>query len=83
MANRSDTVLAGLSERQLAAIYCVMDGLDDRAGAARMGITVNSYRTHLRRACVKLGIGGVKKRWIYLRVHGGYHALPPDARISR
>jgi len=77
--NTRVVVLESLSKRQREAVICVLDGLDDYNASVRMGITKDTYRTHLERAAKSLGLRGAKKRWILAIVYHGPSGLPPDA----
>jgi DNA-binding NarL/FixJ family response regulator len=48
--------LAGLTARELDVLQCLVDGLGRADTAARLGISVNTVRTHVRRLLAKLGV---------------------------
>ena len=53
---RSAAIVFGLSDAQQRLAVLVADGLSLASAAARMGITVNTARTHLRRMYDKTGV---------------------------
>lgn len=48
----------GLTERELAVLRLVADGLTHEEIGARLGIGAETVRTHLRKACARLGAAG-------------------------
>ncbi len=57
---------AHLTQRDLDVVRCVIEGLDAERLAQRLGITVSSARTYLKRVCAKLGVQGQRELFALL-----------------
>ncbi|CAB5672636.1 ATP-dependent transcriptional regulator [Delftia tsuruhatensis] len=56
----------GLTQRDLDVVRCVVEGLDAGRTAQRLGITLASARTYLKRVCAKLGVQGRRELFALL-----------------
>ena len=57
---------AHLTQRDMDVVRCVVEGLDTERLAQRLGITVASARTYLKRVCGKLGVQGQRELFALL-----------------
>jgi DNA-binding CsgD family transcriptional regulator len=57
---------AELTQRDLDVVRAVAEGLDAAALAARLGITLASARTYVKRVCAKLGVQGRRELFALL-----------------
>lgn len=55
-----------LTQRDLDVVRAVVEGLDAEALAARLGITLSSARTYVKRVCAKLGVQGQRELFALL-----------------
>lgn len=55
-----------LTQRDLDVVRAVVEGLDAGALAARLGITLSSARTYVKRVCAKLGVQGQRELFALL-----------------
>jgi DNA-binding NarL/FixJ family response regulator len=55
-ADRDDEPLAALTDRERQVLECMVDGLDRRAIAARLCLSVNTVRTHVQAVLAKLQV---------------------------
>jgi DNA-binding CsgD family transcriptional regulator len=55
-----------LTQRDLDVVRCVVEGLNAERLASRLGITVSSARTYLKRVCAKLGVQGQRELFALL-----------------
>lgn len=55
-----------LTQRDLDVVRCLVDGLSTQAQAERLGLTVASARTYVKRVCHKLGVCGQRELFALL-----------------
>lgn len=61
---------AQLTQRDLDVVRAVLEGLDTAALAQRLGLTLESARTYLKRVCRKLGVQGQRELFALLMEPG-------------